>query len=122
MLEEHLRIPRGGVFHGKAWPLLHRGTRQPRRPSDAGAGDLLVVSKIRRHGSDEEVLHTFVTTVTEMTIAGHYDDEPVLVAVIAPMTKTDTAALRFDRGVWDLAVDDDPIVGGLVAAPWVISR
>ena len=83
MLEENLTIPRGGVFHGKAWPLLRRGTLEPRRPDDADSADLAVVSKIRRYSGAEEVLHVFTTTTQAMTVTGHYGDEPVLVALIA---------------------------------------
>ncbi|ALE77658.1 hypothetical protein WY02_03445 [Pseudonocardia sp. AL041005-10] len=116
MLTYPLEISRGARFDPIGWVLKRDGA--PIRSID-GLG---VVAKIRRHSGDDQVLHQLEVTPT-LIVADRYGPDPVAVALLGGMTPAQTAALRFDRGVWDLMVNyERPMVGGLVTLPWVVSR
>ena len=117
MLDQQLTIRRGAVFHAHAWPLVDV-TGEPLRSADG----LAVTAKIRKWRGAEQVLHDLATSVVLLALPGQYDDEPVAAAQIDAMTPEQTAALTFDDGVYDVLVGGDPVVGGLVRAPWVVSR
>lgn len=117
MLEQDLTISRGAVFHARAWPLLDSAGN----PLRATTG-LSVVAKIRAWRGAVDVLHLLDTAVVLLTVPGQFGGEPVAAAQISALTPEQTAALTFSGGVYDLLVNGDPMVGGLVRAPWVISR
>jgi hypothetical protein len=117
MLEHTLRIPRGAKFDAIGWVLKRSG-----QPIRTPAG-LEVVAKIRRTAGDEHVLHVLDAEVVMMSLPQTYGPDPVAVGLLQAMTATATSALPFDRGVWDMMINHEPpMVGGLVTAPWVVSR
>jgi hypothetical protein len=86
------------------------------------ATGLTVVAKMRATSDAETVLHTFATSLVELTIPGLYGGNPVIAAQLNEMSELATAALDFDAAVWDMTVDGEPVVGGPVTLPWVVSR
>lgn len=117
MLDQQLTIRRGAVFHAHAWPLVD-AAGEPIRSADG----LTATAKIRKWRGAEQVLHTLATSVVLLVLPGRYDDEPVAAAQIDAMTPEQTDTLTFDDGVYDVLVGGEPVVGGLVTAPWVVSR
>lgn len=117
MLEQDLTIRRGAVFHAHAWPLADNAGN-PLRSVDG----LTVSAQIRAWRGAETVLHHFAAAAVLLTVSGQYGDAPVAVAQIHAMTVAQTTALTFASGVYDVLVDGEPVVGGLVRAPWVVTR
>lgn len=117
MLEQNLTISRGAVFHAHAWPLVDSAGN----PLRSAAG-LEVVAKARAWRGAGPVLHEFETSAVLLTLPGRYGDEPVAAAQVDALTPEQTSELEFAAGVYDVLVNGEPIVGGLVAAPWVVSR
>ncbi|GAA1402058.1 hypothetical protein GCM10009613_61380 [Pseudonocardia kongjuensis] len=114
-----LEIRRGAVFRAHQWVLVD-DDGAPLRPDGRS---LTVVSKVRRAANSTQVLHTFGTAIVQLVLPDEYDDQPVLAAQLNPMTAEQTAALGFDRGVYDILVDDQLIFPTTtVTAPWVASR
>lgn len=117
MLDYDLDIPRGAVFRSRGWVLIRDG--QPIRSADG----ITVAAKVRTFAGAEDELYALATDVVLTTLPGHYDNQPVALARLKEISHVDTAKLTFDGGVWDLSVNHEaPMVGGLVRAPWVVSR
>lgn len=117
MLSYTLIIRRGAPFHAHAWPLVDSVGNPLRDPAG-----LTVAAKIRAWpGADMAVVMS--SSLSLLTIPGHYNDEPVVCAQLNAMNTT-TTALWFELTghIWELAIDGDPIVGGSVFTPWAVAR
>lgn len=114
-----LTIPRGARFRAIAWALVDDAGN----PLTEGDTDGLTVSaKVRRYAGDEQVLHTFATSLVQVVVPGQWGGDPVPAAQLDELAAAATAAIAWDRGVWGLMVDDYEIVTGRVWAPWVVAR
>lgn len=117
MLGHTLTIRRGAVFHAHAWPLLD-STGNPVRDPDGFS----VVGKIRAYPGAEHAV-VLSTSLLLLTVPGAYDGIPVVAAQLNPMSGEQTAAwFDLDGHVWELAVNGDPLVGGLVSMSWAVTR
>lgn len=117
MLSHTLIIRRGGLFRAHAW-VLKDVNGNPLTTTDG----LTVVAKMRATGDAEDVLHTFETSLVLLTIPGSYGGEPVAAAQLDEMSAATTAAFDFGEAVWDMTINGEPLVGGPVTLPWVVSR
>ncbi|WP_295819230.1 hypothetical protein [uncultured Deinococcus sp.] len=118
MFDYDLEIRRGARFPAHAWQLVN----EHGEPIVDQSGVSSVVAKIRRYRGDTSVLHTFSTQIVMLALPDRFDGAPVVAAQIDKIEPAGTAALSFDRGVWDIVVDGDVLGGGLVSAPLVVSR
>ncbi len=113
-----LTIPRGATWPAHAWVLLD-ATGQPLREPPP---DPTVVAKIRGRRSDSDVLHTFTGQIVMLTIPGQYGGQPVVAAQLAAIPHTVTAVWTWDTGEWDMLIGWEPVLGGTVSAPLLVSR
>ena len=112
-----LTIYRGAVCRAVAWVIVDEDGVPARSPSG-----LNVVAKVRAYRGAADVLHTFACSVVLVTLPGQYDDQPVALAQINELTPAQTAALEWDRGVFDVLVAGDVVASGRVTCPQVVSR
>lgn len=116
--EVNLVIQRGATWLSRAWVLTDK-TDAVLREAPA---DPTVTAKIRATRASETVLYTLTGSVVMLTIAGQYGGLPVAAVILDEIPHATTGAFTWATAEWDLMIGYEPVMGGVVTAPQLVSR